>query len=262
MTPFCDRARLANGTGKPGSAIWERQLADGRWLHVNEIKTRDCGTVSVGSDITLIKQHQDKLVDSERRLMATIQDLKQAQLAEEERTQTGRTQSKYVKEKERAEAANRAKSEFLANMSTRVCAQPLNAIIGFSEMMQQQIFGPLGSDRYTEYVRDIHSSGNYLLGVITTFWTCRRSRPAASPSSARTSTSIPSSRTRCVWSRCRPRRSRSTVDTKISDTIKVHADRRAIKQIALNLLSNAVKFTGEGGRISCPGQGCETTHSC
>ena len=72
---------------------------------------------------------------------------------------------KYMKETERAEAANRAKSEFLANMSHEL-RTPLNAIIGFSEVMESGLFGSLGSERYLEYARDIHSSGSYLLGVI------------------------------------------------------------------------------------------------
>ena len=70
-----------------------------------------------------------------------------------------------MRETERAEAANRAKSEFLANMSHEL-RTPLNAIIGFSEVMESALFGPLGSDRYEEYARDIQSSGSYLLGVI------------------------------------------------------------------------------------------------
>jgi two-component system cell cycle sensor histidine kinase PleC len=122
--------------------------------------------VSVGADITQIKQHQEKLVDSERRLMATIHDLSVARKAEEERAREhGELNRKYMRETERAEAANRAKSEFLANMSHEL-RTPLNAIIGFSELMQRPLFGPLGSDRYAEYARDIHGSGNYLLGVI------------------------------------------------------------------------------------------------
>ena len=153
-------------TGRNGGATFERQLADGRWLQVNELRTRDGGTVSVGSDITQIKQHQEKLVDSERRLMATIHDLSLARRSEQERApELVELNRKYMREKERAEAANRAKSEFLANMSHEL-RTPLNAIIGFSEVMESKLFGPLGSDRYEEYAHDIHASGNYLLGVI------------------------------------------------------------------------------------------------
>ncbi|MFZ8518339.1 sensor histidine kinase, partial [Staphylococcus aureus] len=66
----------------------------------------------------------------------------------------------------RAEAAHRAKSIFLANMSHEL-RTPLNAILGFSEMMMQEMFGPLGNDRYRDYVRTIHGSGSHLLALIT-----------------------------------------------------------------------------------------------
>ena len=166
MLAFASERRLANANGPSGGITYERQLADGRWLQVNELRTRDGGTVSVGSDITQIKQHQDKLVDSERRLMATIHDLSLARRAEEERAhELAELNRKYMKEKDRAEAANQAKSEFLANMSHEL-RTPLNAIIGFSELMEQALFGPLGSERYEEYAKDINGSGKYLLGVI------------------------------------------------------------------------------------------------
>jgi len=118
MAPFVSERRLMTPAGQRGVETFERQLADGRWLQVTELKTKDGGMVSVGSDITQIKQHQEKLVDSERRLMATIHDLSLARRAEEERArELSELNKKYMNETERAEAANQAKSEFLANMS-------------------------------------------------------------------------------------------------------------------------------------------------
>jgi two-component system cell cycle sensor histidine kinase PleC len=249
MTAFAAERRMANPNGPRGGATFERQLADGRWLQVNELKTRDGSCVSIGTDITLIKQHQDKLVDGERRLMATIHDLSHARRNEEERTrELEELNKKYIKEKERAEAANRAKSEFLANMSHEL-RTPLNAIIGFSELMETELFGPLGSPRYEEYAGDINSSGKYLLGVINDILDMSKIE-AGHFSLEREEIDLNPliSETVRVISLQAAEKSIS-VETHIGDAMTLDADRRAIKQIVINLLSNAVKFTGEGGRI-------------
>jgi len=249
MTALNSERRLANANGPRGGATFERQLADGRWLQVNELKTKDGGTVSVGSDITLIKQHQDQLVDSERRLMATIHDLSVARRAEEDRArEMADLNRKYMKEKDRAEAANRAKSEFLANMSHEL-RTPLNAIIGFSELMETNLFGPLGSPRYQEYATDINSSGKYLLGVINDILDMSKIE-AGQFSMEREEIDLHPLITETVRVISLPAAEKSvTIETKIAPTVKLVADRRAIKQIVLNLLSNAVKFTGTGGHV-------------
>jgi two-component system cell cycle sensor histidine kinase PleC len=249
MTAVASKQRLANANGPRGGATFERQLADGRWLQVNELKTRDGGTVSIGTDITLIKQHQDKLVDGERRLMATIHDLSLARRNEEERTrELVDLNQKYVREKDRAEAANRAKSEFLANMSHEL-RTPLNAIIGFSELMSTKLFGPLGSPRYEEYAHDINSSGNYLLGVINDILDMSKIE-AGQFSMDREEIDLNPliSETVRVIS-LQAAQKAITVETTIAESMTLYADRRAIKQIVINLLSNAVKFTGQGGHI-------------
>jgi len=105
-------------------------------------------------------------MESEKRLMATVADLRNSH-----RSSSGRPRrspisaEKYAEEKTRAEEANQAKSKFLANMSHEL-RTPLNAIIGFSEIMEAGMFGPLGTDKYKEYCCDIHQSGQYLLEVI------------------------------------------------------------------------------------------------
>lgn len=248
-TAFASERRLASGNGKNGGATYERQLADGRWLQVNELITRDGGTVSVGADITQIKQHQEKLVDSERRLMATIHDLSLARKAEEDRVrELAELNRKYMRETERAEAANRAKSEFLANMSHEL-RTPLNAIIGFSELMQSGLFGPLGSDRYDEYVRDIHGSGNYLLNVINDILDMSKIEAGHFSVDREEIDLCPliSETVRVVALQAAEKE--IEVVTRIADSMRLFADRRAVKQIVINLLSNAVKFTGRGGHI-------------
>src|SRR5690606_30440351 len=100
MKPFIFERRLASSNGPNAGATFERQLADGRWLQVTELKTRDGGTVSLGTDITQLKRQQEKLVESERRLMATIHDLSLARRAEQERSrELIDLNRKYMREK-------------------------------------------------------------------------------------------------------------------------------------------------------------------
>ncbi|RRI05818.1 PAS domain S-box protein [Mesorhizobium tamadayense] len=249
MLAFASERRLANANGPHGGVTLERQLADGRWLQVNELRTRDGGIVSVGSDITQIKLHQEKLVDSERRLMATIHDLSLARRAEEERAkELVELNRKYMKETERAEAANRAKSEFLANMSHEL-RTPLNAVIGFSELMQQGLFGPLGSERYEEYASDINGSGKYLLGVINDILDMSKIEAGQFSLDREEIDLCPLIKETVRVISLQAAEKSITVETRIADSMRLYADRRAIKQIAINLLSNAVKFTGQGGHI-------------
>ena len=147
------RTRLQEtGAQAPGARTFEAQLDDGSWLHISERRTKDGGYVSVGTDITRIKEHEQKLIENDARLRANVIDLKrsQAELAD--------LAEKYSQEKNRAEEANQAKSKFLANMSHEL-RTPLNAIIGFSEIMGSGMFGVLGSDKYQEYCHDILTSG-------------------------------------------------------------------------------------------------------
>jgi len=250
MTAYVFERRLINAAGMKGSATYERQLADGRWLQVTEMKTRDGSVVSVGTDITQIKLHQEKLVRSEGQLMATINDLHAARKSEAERTrELVELNRKYMRETERAEAANRAKSEFLANMSHEL-RTPLNAIIGFSELMQQGLFGPLGSDKYGEYVGDIHASGTYLLGVINDILDMSKIEAGQFSIDREKIDLCPliEETVRVVALQAAEKSIR--LEKRIPQSITLDADRRAIKQIVINLLSNAVKFTGEGGQIS------------
>lgn len=247
--PIVER-RVADPDGSNHAHTTEVQLADERWLQINERRTRDGGLVSVGTDITLLKRHQVRLRESERRLMATIGDLSASrQTLERQKAELSVANANYQAEKERAEAANRAKSEFLANMSHEL-RTPLNAILGFSEILQNQMFGPLGSEKYDEYSRDIHDSGKHLLNVINDILdmskieaghmrlVCEKIDLAPLIEETLRFTTIPAEQKNIL------------IDPNVSSGLTVIADRRAMKQVLLNLLSNAVKFTNDGGRIS------------
>jgi two-component system cell cycle sensor histidine kinase PleC len=179
--------------------------------------------------------------------MASVADLRASQQRSSELAE------KYAAEKTRAEEANQAKSKFLANMSHEL-RTPLNAIIGFSEIMASGMFGPLGADKYREYCSDIHGSGQYLLDVINDILDMAKieaGRIRLDFEDLDLDTMLTEAM-RVVSARAEEKQ--LTVTARIDPDLRLRADRRAIKQIALNLLSNAVKFTPAGGRVTLRGR--------
>jgi two-component system cell cycle sensor histidine kinase PleC len=233
----------------PGARTFEAQLDDGNWLHISERRTKDGGYVSVGTDITRIKEHEQKLVDNDLRLRATVIDLKRSQAAlERQAIELADLAEKYSQEKNRAEEANQTKSKFLANMSHEL-RTPLNAIIGFSEIMESGMFGTLGSEKYQEYCHDILTSGHYLLEVINDILDMSKieaGRMKLDLEQLDLSKTLAES-LRVVSGRADNKN--LVLDADIESSIAVVADRRAVKQIIVNLLSNAVKFTPDGGKV-------------
>ncbi|NND49797.1 MAG: PAS domain-containing protein [Rhizobiales bacterium] len=232
-----------------GTETYEAQLDDRRWLHISERRTRDGGFVSVGTDITPLKLHEERLVKSEGELMNTVNDLQTSRRTlEHQAQQLVDLADKYQTEKTRAEAANQTKSEFLANMSHEL-RTPLNAIIGFSEIMQAGLFGDLGCDKYRDYARDIHESGEYLLDVINDILDMSKieaGRMAIEHSKIDIAQLIDDS-LRIVT----PKAEEGSIKlvSELVQPVLVTADKRAMTQVLLNLLSNAVKFTGTGGEV-------------
>lgn len=245
------RSRLADsGTAAPGARTFEAQIEDGSWLHISERRTKDGGYVSVGTDITRIKEHEQKLIDNDLRLRATVIDLKHSQAAlEKQALELADLAQKYSEEKTRAEEANQTKSKFLANMSHEL-RTPLNAIIGFSEIMGSGMFGHLGSEKYAEYCHDILTSGHYLLEVINDILDMSKIEAGRMKLDLEPLDlgQILSEALRVVSGRADDKRLTLAADIEVD--APVVADRRAIKQILVNLLSNAVKFTPDGGNVT------------
>jgi len=149
-----------------------------------------------------------------------------------------------------SEAANQAKTEFLATMSHEF-RTPLNAILGFSEMLKAQYFGPIGAKNYEEYAADIHSSGQHLLGLVNDILDISAIE-ASKRTMLKEEMSVKDMINRALKSvhqKARGAGLRIAVDIP-EDMPKLVADERSVLQILINILSNAVKFSEPGGKIS------------
>jgi PAS domain S-box-containing protein len=152
--------------------------------------------------------------------------------------------------RERAEAANKAKSRFLANMSHEL-RTPLNAVIGFTDLMRQQMFGKLGSERYEEYATLIYDSGQLLLDLITDMLDMAKIEAGKLELNLERVdlTGTIEDSVRLLTDRA----DNGGLDICVSipkEPVSLVADRRALKQVLLNLLTNAIKFTPPGGQIA------------
>jgi len=230
-------------------SVWEIRLPGGRWLQISERPTQAGGHVNVGTDITPIKVQENALTSNKSALEKTVRDLEASRLKlQHQARQLVDLAEKYAAEKTRAESANRSKSEFLANMSHEL-RTPLNAIIGFSEIMEGAMFGPLGSPKYLEYAHDIHSSGQHLLELINDILDMSKIEAGRM-----TLEKQPTDLAKVIDESLRLVSGRAEIaSVKVVDNThdmpEVEADKRAIKQVLLNLLSNAIKFTPAGGTI-------------
>jgi signal transduction histidine kinase len=147
------------------------------------------------------------------------------------------------------EIANRHKSEFLANMSHEL-RTPLNAIIGFSEVLQERMFGDM-NDKQSEYIDDIHGSGKHLLSLINDILDLSKVEAGRMELDLATF-DLPSAIDNAL-TLIKERAARHGIELECAVDAavgEIKADERKFKQILLNLLSNAVKFTSEGGRIA------------
>jgi PAS domain S-box-containing protein len=151
--------------------------------------------------------------------------------------------------KKDADEANAQKTDFLAKISHEI-RTPLNAILGFSQVMQSESFGPLGSDRYRQYARDINASGQHVISLVNDLLDL--SKIAA----GKLELSFASVDLNEVVSGCvamiQPQANAAKVIVRsqlVPRLPNVVADERSIRQIVLNLLSNAAKFTEAGGQV-------------
>jgi two-component system cell cycle sensor histidine kinase PleC len=165
-------------------------------------------------------------------------------------TDTTRREMDLRKAKESVERAYAAKTQFLANMSHEL-RTPLNAVIGFSEMMEQQLLGPLGNTKYLDYIKGIRESGEHLLDLISDILDMSKIEAGKYDLYLEEFNAAKVIRMAVHMMEGRALDDDISIDVDcVNEDRKINADRRAFMQIILNLLSNAVKFSHKNGKVN------------
>ena len=164
-------------------------------------------------------------------------------------SQWKRTEEELLESNRRAEGAAAAKSDFLAKISHEI-RTPLNTVLGFSEVMMEERFGPVGNERYREYVRDIHAAGGHLVSLVNDLLDLSKIE-AGKLDLTFASVNLNGLVQQCVaLMQPQANRERIIIRTSLAPSLPpVVVDARSIRQIVLNLLSNSIKFTGAGGQV-------------
>jgi PAS domain S-box-containing protein len=162
---------------------------------------------------------------------------------------TKRAELEAREAREEAERASAIKSDFLAKVSHEI-RTPLNAIIGFAEVIMDERLGPIGTERYKDYLRDIHKSGTHVMSLVNDLLDLSKIE------AGKMVLDIKSVDANAIIADCvalmQPQASRERVIMRLAlapRLVHVAADERSLRQIVLNLLSNAVKYNEPGGQV-------------
>ncbi|NNG03957.1 MAG: hypothetical protein HKM95_07630 [Inquilinus sp.] len=195
-----------------------------------EVKKRREAQQALRSQVAALEETRDRLEQQGRQLTEIAQDLARA--------------------RDKADAASAAKSAFLATMSHEL-RTPLNAIIGFAELIRDQLAGDIGDQKYCDYARDIHSSGQHLLALINDILDV--SKAEAGKLEINDEPVDVAEEIDASIRLCQPRAlsAGTTLVPEIAAALPLlKADRRRLKQILINLITNALKFSGNAGNVT------------
>lgn len=226
---------------EPDSIVFE--LFSDKFIKVIERRVPNQGMITLGVDITENVKNQQALSSQQTNLKSMVRKL---ELSE---GRAGELTRKYAEEKKKAERAAKSKTDFLSNMSHEL-RTPLNAINGFSEMINTEIFGPVGDPRYKEYAGDIHASGQHLLEMINDILDMAKIEAGKMTINAQPLDPVDPVKVamRMVHGRAREKGIK-LLFMGAKGLPEIKADHRAIRQMILNLTSNAIKFTAYGGEV-------------
>ena len=250
-----DQGVLDTGQAVEGEEVWNRADGPHTYLTVKfpifDFAGGITGTGAIGTDITDRKHAEERLQNSEKNLQMRIAELEQAQrrLKDQEIHLIHLARDLKIA-RDQAESANRAKTEFLATMSHEL-RTPLNAIIGFSEIIQTETLGPIGSVKYRDYATDIHESGRHLLDLINDILDLSKVESGLDELHEE-DIEIPEL-AHSVWRLIQQRAEKQGVSLVLElpeEPPLLYADLRKMKQILVNLMSNAIKFTEAGGKVT------------
>ncbi|WP_367715918.1 PAS domain S-box protein [Nitratireductor sp. GISD-1A_MAKvit] len=235
-------------TGKPFAALFAIESQAAVREHLNGLS--DNGVASVLNDgLEVIgREAQGRFIPlfmtigrlpHSSGFCAVLRDITQWKRATEELTQA----------RAEAERASSQKTEFLARVSHEV-RTPLNAIIGFSELMLDEKFGPIGNDRYRDYLHDINRSGNHVLDLVNDLLDISKIEAGEQEMHYEAVSLNDTLAETVAMMQPQANRERVIIRSSFSSSLPdVVADPRSVRQIALNLLSNAVRYTPAGGQV-------------
>ncbi len=219
------------------------RFSDGREMRVEHSSLQDGGLLITLTDVTILLQH-------ERLLASRVRELEEMQARlEAQSAQLSELAGGLSTLRDEAERANRTKSEFLANMSHEL-RSPLNAVIGFAEIMKDELFGAVGSVQYREYAYDIWTSGRHLLDLINDILDLSKIE-AGKLDLLETRFALGATIGACIRlvSGRAQQADIAVHSTVAAEGLVLWADERKLKQVLINLLTNAIKFTKPGGRV-------------